>query len=588
VNWLLQLPPALLVLVAAALVVPLPRRAGSLLAGGSLALVVAWALAVPEGVGFTATFLGFELLVVRVDAVTRLVALVFGGFGLAAVGYAHLSGMGRIRLACALVYAAAALWTVTVGDWLSLAIGWELLAVSATLLLWLDRGEAVRAGYRYALAHAIGGTALLVGLAVHAASAGPAPDALWFGDGVAPGLAAAGVGVGIAVNAAVVGVHAWLPDSYARPHVASSVFLCAYTTKVAVYTAHRAFPDGNLVLAYAGGAMAVYGAGYALAQSDMRRLLAYHIQAQVGYMLAGVGVGGALGVAGGFAHLFNNVLYKGLLFMLAGIVLLRLGEERLDRFGALGATMPVVLAAFAVAALSIAGMPGTNGFVSKELVFAAADDAGARPLYWLLLAGSVGTAASFAKFGYYAFLDGEPLDLGIAGDAAEGVASGRAYAALVLPLAGLCLLFGLRYDLLFSLLPAAGAWSLDPYTTGTVLEKLALGTIGVLGFLVSKPLLKRLEGGTDVDALHDPLALRGARAVSGALARAFGRADRFGSALAVRAEGLGRGAEAPIRTALPARLRGEDGELSATLAIGPSVLLVLAVLAASLLLVLAV
>ncbi|MFC6905218.1 proton-conducting transporter membrane subunit [Halalkalicoccus tibetensis] len=583
-NGLLQLPPALLVLAAAALVPLLSRRVGSAVAGGSLALVVAWALAVPAGVGPTTTFLGFELRVVRVDAVTRLVTLVFGGFGLAAVGYAHLSGMGRIRLTCALVYAAAALWTVTVGDWLSLIVGWELLAVSATLLLWLDRGPAVRAGYRYALAHAIGGTALLVGLAIHTSSVGPAPDALWFGDGIAPGLAAAGVGIGIAVNAAVIGVHAWLPDSYARPHVASSVFLCAYTTKVAVYTAHRAFPDGNLLLAYAGGAMAVYGAGYALAQSDMRRLLAYHIQAQVGYMLAGVGIGGALGVAGGFAHLFNNVLYKGLLFMLAGIVLLRLKEERLDHFGALGATMPVVLAAFTVAALSIAGMPGTNGFVSKELVFAAADDAGARPLYWLLLAGSVGTAASFAKFGYYAFLDGEPPDRGIP----EGVASGRAYAALTLPLAGCCLLFGLRYDLLFALLPAAGTWSVDPYATGTVLEKLALGAVGAVAFLVSKPLLKRLEGGTDVDALHDPLALYGTRAVSGALAWGFERADRLAAVVAARVEGLTRGAEAPIRTVLPVWLRGEDGELSATLAIGPSVALVLAVLAASLLVALAV
>ncbi|MEM4781290.1 MAG: proton-conducting transporter membrane subunit [Halalkalicoccus sp.] len=574
-NWLLSAPPALFVAVAA-LAVLVSRRLGLALSGIALACVAGWALSVPDGVGPTATFLGFELLVVHVDPVARLVALVFGGFGLAAVGYAGLVGLDRTRLACALVYTAAALWTVTVGDWLSLLVGWELLAVSATLLLWLGRGEAVRAGYRYALAHAIGGTALFVAIAFHAVSVGTAPDALWFDGGLA-GEAALFAGFGIAVNAAAVGVHAWLPDAYARPHVASSVFLCAYTTKVAVYTAHRAFPEGNLLLAYAGGGMAVYGAGYALAQKDMRRLLAYHIQAQVGYMLAGIGIGSTLGIAGGFFHLFNNVLYKGLLFMLAGILILRFGEERLDRFGALGTAMPAVALAFALAALSIAGMPGTNGFISKGMVLDAASEAGARPLYWLLLAGSVGTAASFAKFGYYAFLDGGS----IASDRKRGM--GRTHAAVTLPLAGLCVLLGLRHDLQFALLPVGEVWKTDPYTASYMAEKIAFGTAGVAGFLLAKPLLKRLDGGTDVNALHDPLALYGARAVSGSIERAFARADRVGEVLAARAVDLTRGEEAPVRSLLPIWLRGEDGELSATLAIGPSVALVLCVLAVSLL-----
>ncbi|MEF8781074.1 MAG: proton-conducting transporter membrane subunit, partial [Haloferacaceae archaeon] len=572
----------------------------------ALAGVLAWGLAVPDGIGATATFLGFQLRVVVVDDVSRLLVIAFGGFGTAAVAYAYAAGADRRLLAVALGYVAAAVWTVSVGDWLALVLGWEAMAATSTVLVWLHGGDAVRAGYRYALVHALGGGLLLAGVAAQAASAGaidvsgagvaagafggatggiPANALHFDGTGVDAGLPAILVGLGVAVNAAVIGLHGWLPDTYPRPHVAASVFLCVFTTKSAVYAAYRAFPEGNLALAYVGGAMAVYGAGYALAQKDVRRLLSYHIQAQVGYMLAGIGVGSALGVAGGFAHLFNNVLYKGLLFMIAGIVIHRTGRNRLDRFGALGTSAPVALAAFLVAALSIAAFPGSNGFVSKGMVIGAVHAVDVLPvaggedlLWWLLILGGVGTYASFLKFGYYAFLDGEPERIR---DASAG------HAAVTLAIAGACVYFGVRYEALFALLPASDAWTAHPYTAGHLLESVAIAVAGVVAFLLGKPLLERLHGGVDVDHLHDPAVFYGTRAASGAAALVAGRlgggAARvgWGSAAAVR------NPQRTLRRLLPERLHDwygtrverTVGETGLKLGIDPSIYVAMIVLA---------
>jgi multicomponent Na+:H+ antiporter subunit D len=472
-----------------------------------------------------------------------MMALIFGGFGAAAVAYAYFADAGRRHLACALGYVAAALWTVLVGDWLGLVVGWEAMAIVSTAFVWLSGGDAVRAGYRYALAHAIGGSLLATGVALHLLAVGVGPTALWFdGTGVAGGLPAIVAGVGIGVNAAVIGLHGWMPDTYPRPHVATSVFLCAFTTKAAVYAAYRAFPEGNLLLAYVGGLMSVYGAAYALAQKDMRRLLSYHIQAQVGFMLAGIGIGSAMGIAGGFGHLFNNVLYKGLLFMVAGIVVLHTGANRLDRFGALRTTAPVTLVTFLVAALAISAAPGFNGYVSKGLVLDAAIEAGETPLEWLLYVGSVGTFASFIKFGYYAFLDGERVSVR---DANPG------HAAVALAIAGVCVVLGVYYQALLAVLPATEGWTADPYTTTKLLKTAALGLAGLVVFVAAKPLLDRLHGGVDVDRVHDPAAFYGTRALSGTLGRLYRGIDDRVVALAWNAVGATRDPAAFVDRALP-------------------------------------
>ena len=512
------IPPAVPVALVAAGVLLVPRRIGYGAAIAVLLGVTAWVALVPAVTGPAVPFLGLEVVIVDVNTVSRLVGLVFGGFGAGAVGFGYATGADRRHLSVALWYVAAAMFAVFAGGWLGLVIGWELMAIMSTLLVWLYGGDAVRAGYRYALWHALGGGLFVAGVVAHLHVSGLDSAALQFDQS---GLATTGatllVGGAVAINAGVIGLHTWLPDTYPRPHVMASVFLCAYTTKTAVYAAYRTFPEGNLVLAYIGGVMTIYGAAYALAQTDMRRLLSYHIQAQVGYMLAGIGIGSALGVAGGFAHLFNNVLYKGLLFMVAGAIILRTGHNRLDKFGALGRTSPAILLAFLVAALSITAAPGFNGFVSKGMVVDASVDAGEPMLRWLLLAGAVGTVMSFAKFGYYAFLEGDASAIGPA-TWAERVVFGAIAVA--------CIALGVWYQTLFAVLPAPNAWETTPYSVGHLQEAVAILLVGLVGFLSARSLLQRLHGGIDVDRLIDPVVFFGTRLASRTVARAAGSLDR--------------------------------------------------------------
>ncbi|SDQ96257.1 Na(+)/H(+) antiporter subunit D [Natronobacterium texcoconense] len=566
-NELLSIPPALIV-AAAALIVPFAsRRIAHGVSVVSLLAVVAWALLVPDGVGPTYTFMGLEIVTVAVDDFSRLMAIIFGGFGAAAVAWAYFADTDNRHLLWGLAYVAPSLWTVMVGDWLGLVVGWEVMAITSTVFIWLSGGTAVRAGYRYALAHGIGGSLLLAGVVLYLFAADPSPTALHFdGTGISGvpipiagstvSLAAVLAGVGIGVNTAMIGLHSWLPDTYPQPHVATSVFLCCYTTKSAVYAAYRAFPDGNAVIAFVGAGMAIYGAAFALAQKDMRRLLSYHIQSQVGIMLAGIGVGSALGIAGAFAHLFNHILYKGLLFMAAGILILQLKENRLDNFGAIGTSAPIALVVFLVGAMSISGVPGFNGFISKGMVMDAADydfpsnvvvfgDFSIDILFWMIVVGSMGTFASFIKFGYYAFLQGDPIETTDA-NLGHTIVAGTVAAG--------CVIFGVYYQALFAILPEMGnVGELDPYSLSHLLKAGYLAAGGIAIFVLGRPIIDRLHGGFDVDQIYDPATFYGARAISGGLGNVYNAVNDLVVGTGWRLVGAVHDPNTAIRGAIPSQ-----------------------------------
>jgi len=526
-------PPFLPVALAAILLPFVGRRVGHALGVVATGVVVPYVWLVDDGQHLDVLLFGFEAVLFNVDAFTTLMGVIFGFIGAVAVTYSYYSGADSLQTAFALSYVASSLGAVFGGDWLTLVFFWELMAVTSTLLVWHYGGRAVRAGFRYAVLHGIGGTLLLGAVVWHYV----AVDSFLFAaaDGglagpVAPVLAALGIGV----NVGFVGLHAWLPDTYPRPHVAASVFLCVYTTKTGVYGMYRAFPDGHVAIAYMGGIMAVFGATYALFQNDMRRLLSYHIQSQVGYMVAGVGIGTALGQAGAMAHVFNHILYKGLLFMTAGVVIYRTGTESLKKLGGLGREMPVTAIAFTVAALSIAGFPLFNGFVSKGIIISAshydfADGplafGGRTTLEWLLMIGGVGTFLSFIKFGYYAFLHGE-----YDGSVAD---ANRGQTVAMLSVAALCVVFGVFDSALFALLPfdvtseAVVSHAYTTYTVDHVVEGVALAAIGLVGFVLIKRPLASLGKVPDVDSLYNPAALYGTRGVVVAVTELYAAVDRL-------------------------------------------------------------
>jgi multicomponent Na+:H+ antiporter subunit D len=513
------LPPFVPMAVGALALLVLPRRAGHAVGAVAAAVAVWLAATAPAGPSFATDLYGFDVVLLAVDPASRTVGLVFGYVAVANVLYAYGTGASRATTATQLAYMAVGVAAVFVGDWLTLVVAWELLAVCATVLLWRSPGTG-RSGYRYAVYHQLGGLLLVAGVLSHYAAAGT----FLYEGGIAGGLPRLLATLGVAVNVGVVGVHVWLVDSYPRPHVATSVVLCGFTTKVGVYALYRVLPGSDRIVAYAGALMLLVGVTYAILQTDTRRLLTYHIVSQVGYMVAGIGLATELGEAGAFAHLVNNVLYKGLLFMVAGAILLETGRETLKRLGGLGRAMPYTAAAFAVAALSITGIPGFAGFVSKGMVVDSAEAAGDPLLWWLLLVGGVGTVISFVKFGYYAFVH-EPSDQydGRVGDVSP--ATILAYALVALP----CVVFGLAPELLFAILPA-GTASAEVFVASQYEKAAATTVVGVLAFVALRGPLGRVTRVPDLDRLYHPAGarlrdgtVRLLGAVDGRLARAGGR-----------------------------------------------------------------
>jgi multicomponent Na+:H+ antiporter subunit D len=509
-------PPAFVVLAAALLVPFLSRHVGHALGAGASATVAIWSYLVPAGTHVPVRLLGFEAVLFNADEASRLMGIIFGLIGAVAVLYSYASQADNTQTAYALSYVGVSLGTVFAGDWLTLLFFWELMAVTSTLLVWYHGGKAVRAGFRYAILHGIGGSLLMAAIIWHYVAVG----SFLFGAtaGIATGIPAVLAALGIGVNVGFVGLHAWLPDTYPRPHIAASVFLCVFTTKTGVYGMYRAFPQGDIAIAYMGGAMAVFGVVFALLQNDMRRLLSYHIQSQVGYMIAGVGIGTALASAGAFAHVYNHILYKSLLFMTVGVIIYRTGEENLKNLGGLRREMPLTAIVFGIAALSIAGFPGFNGFVSKGMVLTAAHDAHLDALWWLLIIGGVGTFMSFIKLGYYAFFHGES-DLDVA-DANRG----QSIAMVVV--AGLCVLYGVYPDALFGILPGTGASEAHPFTVSHLTEGFALAAAGLVGFYVTKKPLSGIGRVPDIDAIYNPATFYGTRRLVRATTGVYAAVDR--------------------------------------------------------------
>lgn len=482
------IPPFVFFLIGGPIVVWLLkgriRQAGLVILAGFALLDV---LYLPRVVEWSFPFMGYKLILLRVDSLSYLMGVIFATITFLAVLYAAGFAKPWIHL-FAMLYAGTSLGAVFAGDWITLLIFWELMAVTSTMLIWEAGGEAVQSGYRYMLFHGFGGAMLAAGIA------------LLFFEGASPTVGAiAGfwpsvfIVIGIGVNVAMIPLHTWLPDSYPRAHFAASVFLSVYTTKAAVYLLARAQPNTEIV-AFMGAIMVVYGVGFAVFQTNMRKLLSYHIVSQVGYMVAGVGLASWPGIVaqlselaldGGMAHVFNHILYKALLFMTVGVVIWRTGENTLEKLGGLMRKMPVTAIAFWVAAFSISGVPLFNGFVSKGMIITAAEEN--NTLIWTLLEiGSFGTFLSFLKLGYFAFLRPGTIE---AHDPPITVK------AAMLGAAALCVAIGVYPPLLYSILPFNGAGYVAYAWNQVLPTTLILGAAALFFFTFGRKLLAPHETG---------------------------------------------------------------------------------------------
>ncbi len=382
-----------------------------------------WILPVPAILAIWAVFtmqpqahafmhwMGFTLNVGRVDALSLVFANVFAVQALLGFVYALHYEDKRQHIFAAL-YVGGAFGCVFAGDYLTLFAFWELQSIASTMMILINsknNSKATRAGFAYFLVHTFGGLLMLGGMLLRYKALGTfaftavEPAAMQYFDWL--------ILFGFGVNAAFIGLHAWLPDAYPEATIPGAVFMSAFTTKTAVYVLARAFA-GVEFLAWMGVAMSLYGVIYATMENNARRILSYHIVSQVGYMVAGIGIGTAMTINGACAHAYAHILYKGLLFMSVGAILYSTGTAKLTELGGLAARIPWVMVCYLVAGLSISGMPVFNGFVSKTMTIAGAF-ADHRPIIGMLLeVSAVGTFLSVGiKLPYFAFFGGKPDDL---------------------------------------------------------------------------------------------------------------------------------------------------------------------------------
>jgi multicomponent Na+:H+ antiporter subunit D len=469
-------------LFTGALLVPLLRgraQQGWLLLVPAMVILAVFTL--PHGEYGTFEFMGIALSPVRVDALSMVFASVFAIITLVGAIYA-LHVRDTTQHVAALVYAGAALGVVFAGDLLTLYVFWELMVFSSVWLIWCRRNPvSMAAGFRYLLVHAFGGLMLLAGIVLYYQQTGT----LDFGVIQAGGPAFWLILVGFITNAAVPPLHAWLADAYPEATVTGAIFLSALTTKTAVYTLIRGYP-GTEILVWLGVIMALYGVVYAVLSNDIRRLLAYHIISQVGYMVAGVGMGTIVALNGASAHAFTHILYKALLFMGAGAVIHMTGKAKLTELGGIYRYMPWTFVLYMVGGFSISAFPLFSGFVSKTMVLEAAALDG-RAWVWLLLAmASAGTflhtGLKLPWFTFFAKDSGlRPKEAPLNMLVAMGIA------------AFLCIFIGVYPHWLYAMMPAPVDY--NAYTTGHVLWELQLLLFTGVGFFL---LLKHVGGESKV------------------------------------------------------------------------------------------
>ena len=470
-------PPALILLFAAFLaVISRPNaRAVILLAAPLITLWAIWSL--PDGVLITTRFLGYPIEPLEVSPVRRMFATVFTIMAFTGALFSFRTAK-TAELGAAFAYASGAVGVSFAGDLITLFIWWEIMAIFSTIVVWCGGTEASRrAGIRYAMMHLLSGILLKIGIEgvyVHTGSldiqAMLATDFYrWL------------ILIGILINAAAPPFSAWLPDAYPETSPTGAVFLSAFTTKTAVLALILLFP-GEQVLIWIGLYMVFYGIIYALLENDARRILAYSIINQVGFMVTAIGIGTELALNGAALHAFAHIIYKALLLMSAGVVVYRTGMRKCTDLGGLFRTMPVTCICGIIGALAISSFPLTSGYTTKTMISVAAEQEHLVFVWYMLAAASAGVFLHAGiKFPWFVFFQ---KDSGLRPkDAPWNMAAAMIFFAF------LCIALGIYPDPLYAMLPNAAIVSL--YKPEKVVLYLQLLLFSGLAFFLLLNYMKR-------------------------------------------------------------------------------------------------
>jgi len=465
-----ELSPGL-VLILGAVLVPILR--GHARAAFMLALPVAafaLTLTLPEGNHGQFELFGLTLTTVRVDGFSLIFAYVFLLASLLGIIYAlHIDD--TLQQVASLIYAGSAISALFAGDVLTLFVFWEGTTVGSVILVFAARtSRSYAAGMRYLIIQIVSGVLLLSGAALLYVDTG----SVAFGNlglGTTAGIL---IFIAFGIKCAFPLLHNWLQDSYPEATVTGTVFLSAFTTKLAVYALARGYP-GTEILVPIGAAMTAFPIFYAVIENDLRRVLAYSLNNQLGFMVVGIGIGTELSLNGTAAHAFCHVIYKALLFMSMGAVLFRTGTIKGSELGGLYKTMPWTAGFCIVGAASISAFPLFSGFISKALIITAAMDGGYFWTWLVLLFASAGVFHhSGIKIPYFAFF---------AHDSGKRPPEAPMNMLVAMAIsAALCVGIGVFPSALYRLLPFAVDYV--PYTVEHVVTQLQLLMFSALAFTV--------------------------------------------------------------------------------------------------------
>lgn len=439
-----------------------------------LGLAQMWLL--PLGHTIDVEVYGYALQPVRVDRLSRIFGTIFHIAALISVIYA-LRVRDTLQNLSGLAYAGAAIGAVFSGDLITLFVYWELTALTSVFLIWAKRtNRATRVGMRYLIVQVLSGVLLLAGTLFHYADTGSlAFDLLSLDGSIGHWL----IFLAFGIKAAFPMLHSWLEDSYPEATITGTVWMSAFTTKMAIYALARGFA-GTEMLIPIGAAMTAFPIFYAVIENDLRRVLAYSLNNQLGYMVVGVGVGTELAINGAAAHAFAHILYKGLLFMTMGAVLLRAGTVNGSDLGGLWRKMPWTTTFCVIGAMAISAFPLFSGFVTKSMILTAAADEGHTWTFLILLFASAGVFHhSGIKIPYFAFFahDSKLLPK-ITGEAPRNMLVAMAIAAF------LCIAVGVYPAPLYAMLPYdVGDYSAYDLTHVVTQMQLLLGSAAAFVFL---------------------------------------------------------------------------------------------------------
>lgn len=335
-------------------------------------------------------FLDYSLELGRIDKMTMVFAYIYliAGFCMNLYAFGVKNNWEHVA---AMIYMGSSLGAIFAGDFFTLFFWLEIMSWAPVFLIWF-RGtrKAMGAAIRYVLWHHFSGACILAGIILHLNHTGSIELTRlpwgWGGEHLGYNLML----LGFIINSATTPFHSWLSDTYSEATPSGSIYMTAFTTKTAIYCLIRTFPGVELLM-WLGAIQAVFALFLAVLENDGRRLCSYHIISQIGYMVAGVGIGTEMAINGAISHALCHIIYNALLYMGAGCVLVVAGTAKFHELGGLYKYMPISFWLYMVGGFSISGFPLFNGFISKVMTIEAAELIHNAPIYLLLEGATVGT-----------------------------------------------------------------------------------------------------------------------------------------------------------------------------------------------------